>query len=194
MRIFVAGASGAIGTQLLPLLTSAGHEVAGMTRTAAKASRLAELGAEPIVCDVFDAAALTEAVVAFGADAVIHELTDLPADPALIPEAAAANNRLRREGTHNLIAAARSAGAPRFLAQSVAFQLPGDSGAAIVEHEAAVLDAGGVVLRYGYFYGPGTYHENEKAPAPSIHVEQAARETVQALDRESGIVTIVDPD
>src|SRR6185437_6623697 len=175
MRVFVAGASGAIGMQLLPVLSSAGHEVAGMTRTAEKASRIAQLGAEPVVCDVFDAAELTAAVVAFGADTVIHQLTSLPSDPTKIPEASAANNRLRREGTRNLIAAARAARARRFLAQSVAFELPGDSGAAIVEHERAVLHAAGVVLRYGHFYGPGTYHENGKAPPPAIHVADAAR-------------------
>jgi nucleoside-diphosphate-sugar epimerase len=194
MRVFVAGASGAIGVQLLPILAAEGHAVAGMTRSDAKAARIAELGAEPVVCDVYDAGGLTEAVTTFRADAVIHELTDLPSDPAAIADSAPANNRLRREGTRNLIDAARAAGAARFLAQSVAFELPGESGATIVDHEAAVIEAGGVVLRYGYFYGPGTYHEHDKAPPPSIHVADAARQTADALEAPSGILTIVDPD
>lgn len=192
MRIFVAGASGAIGVQLVPMLVAAGHIVAGMTRSPDKAPRVAELGAAPVICDVFDGPALSEAVTDFQADVVIHELTDLPDDAAAIPEMAAANNRIRREGTRNLLAASRAAGASRFLAQSVAFELSGDSGAAVREHEAVVLEAGGIVLRYGHFYGPGTYHENEKAPPPSIHVADAARATLRALDAPSGIVTVVD--
>lgn len=192
MRIFVAGATGAIGAQLVPQLIAAGHVVAGMTRSERKSGRLREIGAEPIVCDVFDAAALAESVTAFAPDAVIHQLTDLPQDPAQIPAAAAANNRVRREGTRNLIAAAQTAAARRFLAQSVAFSLPGDGGAAVAEHERAVLDAGGVVLRYGHFYGPGTYHEHEQAPPPAVHVDEAARRTVGVLDAPSGTITIVD--
>jgi nucleoside-diphosphate-sugar epimerase len=192
MRAFVAGATGAIGTQLVPQLLTAGHAVAGMTRHEQKTALLWELGAEPIVCDVFDAQALMGAVTGFGPEAVIHELTDLPQDQSKIHESAAANNRIRREGTRNLIRAAQAAGASRFLAQSVAFPLPGDSGAAVEEHERAVLEAGGVVLRYGYFYGPGTYHEDEAAPPPAVHVAEAARRTVEALDAPSGVVTIVD--
>jgi len=194
MRIFVAGATGVVGVPLVRQLVEKGHDVAGMTRSESKADLLRDLGAEPVVCDVFDATALTEAVTAFRAEAVIHELTALPDDPAKIPEWGAANNRIRREGTRNLIAAARAASAERFLAQSVAFELPGDGGVAIKEHEQAVLDAGGVVLRYGYFYGPGTYHPDEKAPPPAIHVEEAARRTVEALDAPSGVITVVEED
>src|SRR3954447_25286223 len=107
MRIFVAGASSAIGRQLVPLLVAAGHTVAGMTRHRGKTSMLRELGAEPVVCDVFDGRSLTNAVVGFRPDVVIHELTDLPDDPEQIPEKAPANNRIRREGTRNLLAAGR---------------------------------------------------------------------------------------
>jgi uncharacterized protein YbjT (DUF2867 family) len=189
MRVFVAGATGAIGVQLVPMLVADGHAVAGMTRSEAKAEALRALGATPVVCDVFDAQRLTEAVSDFAPDAVIHELTDLPDDPDQIAAAAAANNRIRREGTRNLIAAA---GGARVLAQSVAFALPGDSGAAVAEHEAAVLAVDGVVLRYGYFYGPGTYHEADKAPPPAVHVEYAARRTADALDAPSGVITVVD--
>jgi nucleoside-diphosphate-sugar epimerase len=170
MRIFLAGATGAIGAQLAPRLIVAGHHVAGMTRRESKAGRLRQLGAEPIVCDVFDADALKAAVVAFHPDVVIHQVADLPPDPEQIAAKAADNNRIRREGTSNLLDAARAAGSPRFLAQSVAFELPGDGAAAVQEHEQAVLDAGGVILRYGYFYGPGTYHEAEPAPPPAVHV------------------------
>lgn len=191
MHIFLAGATGAIGVRLVPRLVAAGHTVVGMTRSAAKEELLRSLGAEPVVCDVFDAPALTAAVAASEADIVIHQLTDLPSDPAAIPARAAANNRIRREGTRNLIVASQAASVRRLLAQSVAFPLQGDSAAAVEEHEQAVLGAGGVVLRYGRFYGPGTYHENDKAPAPAVHVDEAARRSVELLAVPSGTVTIV---
>lgn len=154
VRVFLAGATGAIGAQLVPRLVAAGHVVGAMTRSERKSDWLRALGAEPIVCDVFDAAALATAVAAFAPGTVIHELTDLPQDPAEIPTRAAANDRIRREGTRNLIAAGRAAWAGRFLAGSVAFPLAGDSAAAVEDHERAVLAADGVVLRYGRFYGP----------------------------------------
>lgn len=194
MRIFVAGATGAIGTQLVPMLVAAGHDVAGTTRTETRAVRLREWGAEPVVCDVFDAEALTTALTRWAPDAVIHQLTALPREPEQIPTWAPANNRIRREGTRNLLAAAQAARAARFLAQSVAFELSGDSGAALREHEQAVLAAGGVVLRYGHFFGPGTYHEHDRAPPPAVHVENAARRTLAALDAPSGVLTIVQDD
>ncbi|MDQ3893042.1 MAG: NAD(P)H-binding protein, partial [Actinomycetota bacterium] len=159
MRIFLAGASGVIGIRLVPLLVDAGHAVAGMTRTPAKAQMLRSLGAEPVVCDVYDAAAVADAVVAFGPDVVMHQLTDLPDDVRLIRDRAADDARIRREGTRNLLAAARAAAATRFLAQSVAWELPGDGSTATADLERAVLDGGGVVLRYGRFYGSGTYYE-----------------------------------
>lgn len=192
MRIFVAGASGVIGVRLVPLLVAAGHTVAGMTRTPAKAEALRTLGAEPVVCDVYDRAALTRALGSFVPEVVIHELTDLPDDPADLPERAAANSRIRREGTRNLLDAAGAAGAPRVLAQSVAWELPGDGDEARRELEDAVLAAGGVVLRYGRFYGPGTYNEHALPPQPRIHVDAAARATVAALDAPPGIVTIAE--
>jgi len=193
MRIFLAGASGAIGRQLVPMLAEQGHEVAGMTRTEAKAEMLRELGAEPVVLDVYDRRALLEAAAAFGPDLVMHQLTDLPNDPARIAEMGAANSRIRTEGTENLLAAARAAGAARFVAQSIAWQLPTERGAAAVaEHEAMVLDAGGVVVRYGRFYGPGTYHEQGRPEPPMIHVAEAARRTLSALDAPAGVVTIIE--
>jgi nucleoside-diphosphate-sugar epimerase len=191
-RIFVAGATGVIGIRLLPLLVAAGHRVMGMTRTVTNASRLAELGAEPLVCDVYDAEALTAAVVAFAPQIVVHELTDLPDEERLLSAHAAGNARMRRDGTRNLVAAARAAGSSRFLAQSVAWDLAGESAAAKADLEAQVLAVGGVVLRYGQLYGPGTYYENELPEAPRIHVDEAARRTVEALAAPPGIVTITD--
>lgn len=192
MRIFVAGATGVIGVRLVPLLVVAGHTVAGMTRTAAKADSLRALGAEPVVCDVYDLEALTEAVVFFAPAAVLHELTDLPDDPRLIPQLAGATSRIRREGTRNLLAAARAASARRFLAQSVAWSLPGEGAAAVRDLETAVLEAGGVVLRYGQLYGEGTYYQDTLPAPPRVHVDEAARRTVEALGAPPGIVTVVD--
>lgn len=192
MRVFVAGATGAVGVPLVRRLVEAGHDVAGTTRSEGKTASIEELGATPVVVDVFDRAALVEAVRSFGPDAVIHELTALPDDPDKIAASAPANNRIRREGTQNLIAAAEAAGARHLLAQSVAFELEGDSARAVAEHEAAVLEAGGVVLRYGYFYGPGTYHPHERGQEPAIHVDDAARRTVEALEAPTGVLTIVE--
>jgi nucleoside-diphosphate-sugar epimerase len=194
MRIFVAGATGVIGTRLVPLLVADGHTVAGMTRSQAKAQRLRDLGAEPVVCDVFDANALVAAVVAFGAEAIVHQLTDLPDDVSKLAEGRAANARMRREGTLNLVTAARAVGTSRIVAQSVAWEMSGDGLAAVEYLEGSVLDAGGVVVRYGQLYGPGTYYENEPPPPPRVHVDDAARRTVPALDAEPGIIVITDDD
>jgi nucleoside-diphosphate-sugar epimerase len=191
MRVFLAGASGVIGTRLVPLLLAGGHQVTGMTRSPAKADGLRDLGADPVVCDVFDAGALTAAVVAAAPDLVMHQLTDLPDVVEDIPSFAARNNRIRTEGTRHLLAAAAAAGAERFLAQSIAWTPP-TGGEAVAEHERLVLDAGGVVLRYGTFYGPGTYGGDRVPPPPRIHVEEAARATVALLQAPSGIVEIVE--
>jgi nucleoside-diphosphate-sugar epimerase len=190
MRIFLAGASGVIGVRLIPLLVAAGNEVAGMTRSPNKLEGLAALGARPVLCDVYDADALNDEVAAFRPDSILDELTDLPDDPDLIPELGGANARIRREGTANLLAAAKAAGATGYVAQSVAWELPGDSGLAAAEREHAVLEAGGVVVRYGEFYGPGTYHASGPPPPPRIHIDEAARRTVPLLRAPSGIVVI----
>jgi len=191
MRIFLAGASGVIGARLTPLLVAAGHAVAGTTRSAGKVELVRGLGAEPVVVDAYDAVALREAVVAFGPEIVMHQMTDLPDDAARIPEHAAGNARIRDEGTANLIAAARAAGAPRFLAQSIAW-IPAGGAESRERHESQVLDFGGVVLRYGQFYGPGTYYEGDPPEPPRIEIGEAARRTVEVLDAPSGIVEIVD--
>jgi nucleoside-diphosphate-sugar epimerase len=192
MRIFLAGASGVIGVRLVPLLVSEGHEVAGMTRSPQKVEVLRELGAEPVVCDVFDASALIEVVKAFRPELVMHQLTDLPDEVDRIREFAARNNRIRTDGTRNLLAAARAAGATRFLAQSIAWTPP-SGGEARAEHERLVLDAGGVVVRYGIFYGPGTYSGPHRIPPhPRIHVDEAARRTLPLLEAASGVVVIAE--
>lgn len=181
-----------IGLRLLPLLVAEGHQVAGMTRSPEKAGEIRALGAHAVVCDVYDAARLEAAVVSFRPDAVLHELTDLPDDEARVADFRAANARIRTEGTRNLLAAAEAAGAERFLAQSTAWTMPGEGGVARQELERAVLLAGGVVLRYGRLYGRGTYHESEPPLPPRIHVDEAARRTVEALDAPSGVIEIVE--
>src|SRR5262245_64362171 len=131
MRIFVAGATGVIGVRLIPLLIEAGHDVAGMTRDADKVALVEGFGAEPVVCDVYDVDGLRSAVVAFRPDLVMHQLTALPKDRARLPEFREANNRIRTEGTANLLSAASSAAAKHFVAQSIAW--PG--GDAVEWHE-----------------------------------------------------------
>jgi nucleoside-diphosphate-sugar epimerase len=193
VRIFVAGASGLIGVRLVPLLVADGHLVAGMTRSPQKAGLLRELGAEPVVCDVFDAGALARAVAAFGPDLVFHQLTDLPDDAGDLPGFFDRNDRMRSEGTRNLLAAAAAAGADRFIAQSISWELrTGSRGSATAEHERAVLQAGGVVIRYGQFYGPGTFHETTPPQPPRIHIDDAARLTMPALGVPPGVTIVVD--
>ncbi len=186
----MAGATGVIGQRLVPLLISDGHDVAGMTRSQGKVDQIAELGAEAVVCNVFDIERLITVVSSFKPDVVWHQLTDLPDDPALIPEFAAANNRIRREGTANLLEASRVGGSSQFIAESVAWQLPGDGGEAVAYLENAVALVGGVVLRYGRLYGPGTYYELELPGKPRISVDQAARQSLRALTMQGGILTL----
>ncbi|MBV8431681.1 MAG: NAD(P)-dependent oxidoreductase [Solirubrobacterales bacterium] len=191
MRIFLAGASGVIGRRLVPLLVAQGHQVVGMTRSPEKIDRLRELGAEPIVCDVFDVSELEAAVAEAAPDLVMHQLTDLPNHAGEIPAFRERNNRMRTEGTHNLISASRAAGVNRFIAQSIAWSPPGGS-EAVKEHERSVLDFGGVILRYGQLYGPGTYFEDELPEPPRIHVDAAAQRTAELLDSPGGIVVITE--
>jgi nucleoside-diphosphate-sugar epimerase len=192
MRIFLAGASGVIGVRLIPLLRSEGHVVAGMTRSPDKMESLWQLGAEPVLCDVFDERGLNDAVRDFQPDLVMHQLTDLPDQAERISEFAAANDRIRTEGTFNLLAAKWDAGARRFVAQSIAWTPPA-GGQAVAEHESMVLDANGVVIRYGAFYGPGTYSGNGHVPQPPrIHIDEAARRTVQLLDAPPGVVVVAE--
>jgi uncharacterized protein YbjT (DUF2867 family) len=193
MRIFLAGASGVIGRRLVPRLVEAGHVVGGMTRSPGKTQLLEHLGAQPIVADVFDREALLEAVSDFGPDLILNQLTDLPDDVTRIGDFAELNARVRTEGNENLIAAARQSGAPKILAQSVAWPLPeGPDARAVAALERAVLAEGGVVLRYGQFYGPDTYNEQRRPDGPRVHIDRAAERTVQALDAPTGVLAIED--
>jgi uncharacterized protein YbjT (DUF2867 family) len=193
LRIFLAGASGVIGQRLIPRLVQAGHVVGGMTRTPGKMELLSHLGAEPILCDVFDREALIQAVRDYNPDVVLNELTDLPDDVTLISELAHLNARSRTEGTHNLIEATRRSASPKILAQSVAWQLPdGPDAQAVAELERSVLAEGGVVLRYGQFYGPGTYNEQQLPEEPRVGIDRAAERTVEVLGEPTGVVVITD--
>jgi len=214
MRIFLAGAGGAIGRRLTPLLCAAGHTVIGTTRSADKAGAVAKLGAEPVVVDVFDAGALARAVKDAGPQVVIHQLTDLAFAPGTpqYQEGLARNARLRIEGTRNLVAAARAAQVGRMIAQSIAFiYAPGEG--ARVEDDALSSDpamAGtvaavkvledetlsmpqGTVLRFGFFYGPGTWSPEQAARQPAVHIDAAAQATLLALTRgQPGIYNIAE--
>ncbi len=191
MRVFFAGASGVIGRSLVPMLVADGHLVAGMSRGEEKTEMVRDLGAEPVAIDVYEAEALRDAVVAFAPELVMHQLTDLPDDVDDIPAHAAGNDRIRDEGTANLIAAAEAAGATRLLAQSIAWIPPGGAEAR-QRLEQQVLEFGGVVLRYGQLYGPGTYYEDSLPDQPRISVEAAARRTLDLLAAPSGVVEIVE--
>ena len=217
-RIFLAGAGGAVGRRLVPLLSQAGHHVFGTTRDPAKVEMLARLGAEPVVVDVFDATALTRAVAPARPDIVIHQLTDLPPglDPARMAEAAPRNARIRSEGTRNLVAAAREAGIRRLIAQSIAWvYAPGTPPYAedhpldrspdnprrasidgVAALEAQVLHTPpfeGIVLRYGQFYGPGTGIDAPPGPG-AVHVDAAAQAALLGVDRgRPGIFNIAEP-
>jgi nucleoside-diphosphate-sugar epimerase len=183
MRVFFAGASGALGSQLVPQLVAAGHEVVGMTRTASKQEGLRALGARPAVADALDPDAVATAVAEAEPEVIVHQLTALSGtmDIRHVDRYFAATNRLRTEGTDHLLAAGRAVGVRRFVAQSYAgwpFARTGgpvkreddpldldppaalrSSLAAIRHVERAVTGIGwaeGLVLRYGGFYGPGT--------------------------------------
>ncbi|MEG4205638.1 NAD(P)-dependent oxidoreductase [Microcoleus sp. Pol7_A1] len=236
MRIFVAGATGAIGRPLLAQLHSAGHDVVALTRTPEKARILAEQGVEPAIADVFDADAVKAAVIRAQPEVVIEQLTSLPKTytPETMQAAAALNDRIRLEGGANVLAAAQAAGVRRYIRQSIAFWAIPGTGLADEETPLA-LDASpavadgtrtlkeiehrllgnpnleGIVLRYGFFYGPGTWYATDGDVAEQVrqqqfpivgkgegvwswvHIEDAAFATVAAVDRGNpGIYLIAD--
>jgi NAD(P)H-binding len=193
MRIFLAGATGVIGIRLLPLLVAEAHTVAGMTRSPKKTDALRALGAEPVVCDVFDGPALSEAITAFKPDAVVHQLTDLPDRLDELPAFASRNDRMRTEGTRNVLAAATATKARHFLAQSIAWRPP-SRGGVVDDHERRVLDVGGVVVRYGQLYGPDTFYRDQLPPHPRIHVDDAARRTPPLILAPSGVFVLAEDD
>jgi NAD(P)H-binding len=190
IRIFMAGATGVIGIRLLRLMLAQGHVVAAMTRTPGKIDELRRVGSSPILCDLFDSCSLSAAVKDFLPDVIVHQVTDLPDDLKRLPEFVSANNRTRSEGTRNLLTAAKLVNVSRFVAQSIAW--PG--GPVVDAHERTVVNAGGTVLRYGQFYGPGTYYEGDPPPAPRIHIDDAAHRTMSFLAGPPGIFTIADVD
>jgi len=217
MRVFLAGAGGVIGRRLTPLLVKMGHQVAGTTRSADKAGAIRAMGAEPVVVDVFDAEALKRAVAAAKPDAVIHQLTDLAYGPnsPRYQESLKRNARIRVEGTPNLAAAAKAAGVRRLIAQSIAFIYAQGPGArvetdpmapaegamastipAVKALEDAVLAMPeGIVLRYGYFYGPGTWSPDGPGRRPCVNLDAAAHVAANALTRgEPGLYNIAEDD
>lgn len=191
MRIAIAGATGVIGQRLVPLLASAGHDVLGLTRSPELVAALEAAGAEGRVVNVYERDKLIDIVTAFAPDLVMHQLTDLPDDVSAIPSFAADNARIRSEGTRNLLAAASSSGASRFLAQSIVWTPPVNADV-IETHERLVLEIGGVVVRYGQFYGPGTYFPDSIPDEPRVHIDEAARRTVELLEAPSGVVIVTD--
>jgi nucleoside-diphosphate-sugar epimerase len=236
MRVFVAGATGAIGRPLVSRLVAAGHEVTGTTRSERSAEAVRAAGARAAIVDALDADALREAVEQAAPEAIVHQLTALP--ERFNPRKRGlydATNRIRREGTRNLLDAARAAGVRRVVCQSIAFAYAPAAEPAVMDEEAplnldapppfsegmrviaemerAVLDAEleGLVLRYGWFYGPGTYYGEGGSLASDvrkrrfpvvgsgsglfsfIHTDDAAEATVAAVERGApGVYNVVD--
>ena len=203
---------------MLPLLRAAGYEVTGTTRVPSRAEDLRAAGITPVIVDVYDAAALSAAMLAARPDVVVHQLTDLPSAPGTsgYPAAQQANRRLRIEGTRNLMQAAKMAGARRAVAQSIAFvYAPGERAYAeedpldlaaegvrqltvqgIVALEREVLmtpGIDGVVLRYGYLYGPGSWYDVPPKP-PSLHADAAAHAALLAVSKGAGVYNIAEDD
>lgn len=217
--IFLAGAAGAIGRRLSPLLVADGWRVFGTTRSPEKVPLLRSLGVEPVVVDVFDAEALRRAVAASGARIVIHQLTDLPPglDPKQMAAARGRNARLREIGTRNLVAAGLACGMRRLIAQSISFvYAPGPMpyredallnvgapdeagginarGIASLESQALAGPFAGLVLRYGKLYGPGTGFDTPATGGP-VHVDAAADAARIAVTRgAAGIYNVAEDD
>ncbi|MDR3519083.1 MAG: NAD(P)-dependent oxidoreductase [Azospirillaceae bacterium] len=216
--LFLAGATGAIGRRLAPLLVKDGWRVVGTTRSDGKVPILRGLGVEPVIVDVFDTDALCAAVAQVRPSVVVHQLTDLPPglDPARMAEATMRNARIRDEGTRSLLSAAINAGVRRLIAQSVAFAyadgpLPHDEndplnidaegargasarGVASLERQVLAGPLDGLVLRYGRFYGPGTGFDTASGPGP-VHIDAAARAAQLAVTHGGpGIYNIAEDD
>ena len=219
MRIFLAGATGAIGRRLIPLLIEAGHEVTGTTRSHERAGALAAGGVRPVILNAFDAGAVQAAVAASRAEILIHQLTDFPQrfDPASLADAVERTNRLRIEGTRNLLSAALAAGVRRLVAQSICFvyapgpEPHGESDplnlsaegtfgraaqgvAALEELVAGTAELEGLVLRYGNLYGPGTWVATSSGRT-GVHVDAAAHAAFLAVSLGiPGVYNIADDD
>lgn len=210
-KIFLAGASGAVGKRLAPLLLEAGYAVTGTTRSAEKAASLRQIGVEPAIVDVFDAEKLAAAVVESQPDVVIHQLTDLPygVSPAAMKDFIGRNARIRSEGTANLVRAAKAVGVRRMIVQSIAWAYAPKAGVfvetdpldlhaeeprattvgGVATMEQAVLrepGMDGIVLRYGFLYGPGTGVDMPANPDLRVHVDAAAVAALKAVERGAG--------
>lgn len=216
-RIFVAGATGAVGRRLCRLLVDEGWTVAGTTRSREKAGGLRDMGVEPIIVDVYDGELLRSAMLDFAPSVVVHQLTDLPygLDPRLMLNARVRNARLRVIGTANLVAAAKSAHIDLMVAQSIGFAYKpgewpsrehdplavGDADLGLtarsvlsMEHQVRRSSFEGIVLRYGRLYGPGTGFD-APAKAGSLHVDAAADAARRAvLTGVSGIYNVAEDD
>ncbi|MGK5674606.1 NAD-dependent epimerase/dehydratase family protein [Micromonospora sp. URMC 106] len=228
MRVFVAGGAGVLGRRLVPQLVTRGHEVVATTTSAAKRPLLARLGAEAVVMDGLDAMSVGEAVARARPDTIVHQMTAISGKPDMkhFDRWFATTNRLRTEGTDHLLAAAEATGVSHFVAQSYASwngireggwvkteEDPLDptstgKGAQAIHHlEDVVLKAGGAVLRYGAFYGPGATDDQvelvRKRQYPIVgsgeghsswvHLDDAASATVLAVERKvQGVFNIVD--
>ena len=212
MRVFVAGAAGAIGRQLVPMLVADRHEVRGTTRSPERGEWLRSAGATPVLLDALDGAAVRDAVAAAPPDVVVHELTDL--SRGFRPEDLDATRRLREDATRHLVDAMVVAGVPRLVAQSGAWLYapgpvphpeddplldPAAPGAralpGILAVERLTLETPGIegtVLRYGFFYGPGA-QTPEREDRPAVNVVAAARATALAVASDArGIFNVVD--
>lgn len=218
-RVFLAGASGAIGRPLTAMLVAAGHVVTGTTRSAERAAVITAAGARAVVVDILDREALAAALRETRPDVVIHQVTDLavPSPEALTTAVLERNARVREDGTRNLVDGAVAVGAQRILAQSLAWLALPWSGPGPVTEEASIETDGpgatprtrravvvlermvttdprfdGVVLRYGRLYGPGTWTAAPPEP-PTVHVDAAARAALLAVDRGApGVYHVVD--
>src|SRR5262245_48185582 len=230
MRIFVAGASGAIGQPLVAELVRRGHEVTGMTHSEAGARQLAGMGAAVARVSAFDASAVEQALRDARAEIVIDELTSLPKDPSEMAAAAPGDRKLKIEGGRNLHRAALACGVRRYIQQASGFFLePGNgladeaAGLAVNASPRVALNAEayaelearemeGVALRYGFFYGPGTWYHPKGASADQarrqevpvigdgggvwswVQIEDAAVATADVLTAPPGVYNVVDDD
>ena len=208
--VFLAGGSGLIGKRMIPQLVREGWRVVACTRSPEKLRDLEKLAAEAVVVDFLDSDAATQAVAAARPDVIIHQLTSLPdkLDPSLLPAARLKNSELRDVGTRNLCKAAIAVGAKRLVAQSIAFAYqPGPAPLAeeqaldpkawgVISLESQVTSGNfiGLVLRYGYIYGPETGFDKSQA-AGSIHLYEAARAACLAASAgPAGIYNIAEDD
>jgi 2-alkyl-3-oxoalkanoate reductase len=237
-RVLIAGATGQIGRLLTPALVAAGDEVYGLARSESSAEAVRALGATPVRGDALDRAEVIAAVAESRPDVIVHQLTAIPREvpsPRKFTATFGPTNRLRREATRHLVDAAAEVGAGRVVAQSIAFAYRAEGAPEVVDEsapldteadgawgeivravsaleEAVLAGPGGVVMRYGWFYGPGTAYSRDGALGqlvvkrrfpivgdgagrqPFIHLDDAVGATMALMDRGEGIFNVVDDD